>query len=313
MRIARATAAAVFALVLLAPAVLAAVDDLPADLLFSQVSIPSQGAVKAIGSYAEGCLAGGVSLPPDGPHWQAMRPSRNRQWGTPQMISYIAKLSEDAAKDGWPGLLIGDISQPRGGPMPGDHLSHQTGLDADIWFNPMPNRVMSVDERETVSAASLLLPGKLALDPAKWAGAKYAALLKRAASYPEVARIFVSAAIKQNLCQTTTGDRAWLEKLRPWYGHDDHFHVRLLCPAGMASCIDQGPNPPGDGCGDDLAWWFKPMPPAPPQQPPYRLPTPVTLPDLPAACTGVITSGPGGLTPARLKIPTPLPHLRPSG
>ena len=138
-----AAAAAVFAVVALGPAVQAAPDDKPASLLFSLVSTPSPGPARSYGSYADGCLAGAVSLPLDGPHWQTMRPSRNRAWGAPEMIAYIAKLSEDAARDGWPGLLIGDISPPRGGPMPGDHLSHQIGLDADIWFTPMPNHVLS--------------------------------------------------------------------------------------------------------------------------------------------------------------------------
>jgi penicillin-insensitive murein endopeptidase len=192
--------------------------------------------------------------------------------------------------------------------MNGGHVSHQIGLDADIWFVPMPDRVLHPEERETLSAYSLLLPGRLALDPAKWTS-QYVALLKRAASYPEVARIFVSPAIKQSLCETANGDRSWLRKLRPWYGHDDHFHVRLNCPAGMASCVDQAPNPPGDGCGDDLAWWFRPPPPAPPRPP--TPPKQVTLADLPAACTGIVTSGPGGVSPAEPKTLTPASSRRP--
>ena len=229
------------------------------------------------------------------------------------MVSYIEKLSEEAAKIGWPGLMVGDLSQPRGGPMNGGHVSHQSGLDADVWFMPMPNRVLNANERESLSAYSLLLPGRLALDPAKWNANQYAAMLKSAASYPEVARIFVSPAIKQGVCRSTTGDRSWLQKLRPWYGHDDHFHVRLRCPADAAGCVDQGPNPAGDGCGDDLAWWFRPLPPDPPPEPPFRIPRQTTLADLPSACTGILTSGPGGLSPAQLKLPTPLPRLRPLG
>ncbi len=310
MRLFQTAAAAVSVASLLACGVEAATDDRPATELFSAVQVPTGGPPRAIGGYADGCLAGGVQMPLTGPHWQTVRPSRNREWGTPQMVTYITRLSEDAAKDGWPGLLVGDLSQPRGGPMPGDHLSHQMGLDADIWFLPMPNHVLTTEEREMIAAPSYLIPGKLQIDPAKWTS-KYAQLLKRAASLPDVARIFVSPAIKADLCKTTTGDRGWLQKLRPWYGHDDHFHVRLLCPEGMATCVDQGPNPPGDGCGDDLAWWFKPVAPEPPKKPPYSLPEPVTLKNLPAACTGIVTSGPGGLAPAQLKIPTPLPKLRP--
>ncbi len=98
---------------------------------------------KSYGFYSKGCFSGGVAIPVDGPTWQAMRLSRNRRWGHPTMIALIEKLSRDAAaKDGWPGLLIGDISQPRGGPMLTGHASHQIGLDADIWLTPMPSRTL---------------------------------------------------------------------------------------------------------------------------------------------------------------------------
>jgi penicillin-insensitive murein endopeptidase len=227
------------------------------------------------------------------------------------MVALVKRLSQKAKKDaGWPGILIGDMSQPRGGPMISGHESHQIGLDVDIWFVPMPNRLMTPQERETLAAPSMLMTGRLAVDLTRWTS-QYPALLKRAVSYPEVARIFVSPAIKKNLCDTVSGDRSWLRKLRPWFGHDDHFHVRLTCPPGIATCINQTPVEPGDGCGDDLASWFKPEPPPPPPKPPFSLPQVTTLADLPSACTGVFTAAPGGLSPATLKIPTPLPRPRP--
>jgi penicillin-insensitive murein endopeptidase len=287
-----------------------AAEDWPAKKLFSEITVPSPGTSRAIGSYAKGCLAGATSLPIDGPHWQVMRLSRNRNWGTPQLVSYIEKLSADAAKFGWPGLLIGDMAQPRGGPMSSGHASHQIGLDVDVWYTPMPDHVMSAQERETKAAASVLIRGKLAIDPAKWSDAD-ARLLKQAASYPEVVRIFVSPAIKKQVCETAGSDRAWLRKLRPWTGHDDHFHVRLSCPPGVAGCTNQAPPPPGDGCGAELASWFKPPPPPAPHKGPYREPRQTTLADLPKACTGVLTSGPNGLAAADLKVPMPLPHLSP--
>src|SRR5260221_4469675 len=143
-------------------------DPTPAKILFSHVSGPSLGATRSIGFYAKGCLAGAVPLPLDGPHWQVMRLSRNRNWGTPELVSYIERLSNDAAGDGWNGLLVGDMSQPRGGPMPTGHASHQIGLDADIWFVPMPDHKLSPDEREKMSAVSLLMTGRLSVDPRKW-------------------------------------------------------------------------------------------------------------------------------------------------
>jgi penicillin-insensitive murein endopeptidase len=263
--------------------------------LFGQVETPTGGATRSIGGYAKGCLAGAVPLPLDGPHWQVMRLSRNRNWGDPELVSYLEKFSADAARVGWPGLLVGDMSQPRGGPMPTGHASHQIGLDADIWFVPMPDHTLSRDEREKMSAVSLLMTDRLSVDPTKWSD-HYERLLKQAVSYPEVARVFVSPAIKQELCQTAGTDRAWLRKLRPWWGHDDHFHVRLDCPAGMASCEEQPPIGPGDSCGAELAVWFKPPPP-PPTVPPKPKPE-LTLADPPSQCRDVLNASTASATPA---------------
>ncbi len=300
---------AVVALTALSASALAGAFDPPAKTLFGELAQPSAGEPRPIGSYAKGCMAGAEALPIDGPRWRVMRLSRNRNWGMPELISYLEKLSEDAARGGWPGLLIGDMAQPRGGPMVSGHASHQIGLDADVWLTPMPDHVMSAAERETMGAPSMLIRGKLAVDPAKWTPA-HTELLKRAASRPEVARIFVSAAIKKTLCEAAGSDRAWLRKIRPWYDHEDHFHVRLSCPPGLTGCIEQAPPPAGDGCGDELASWFKPPPPPKPSKGPYRGPREITLSDLPAACEGVLTSGPNGLTPDELKL-KPEPRLRP--
>lgn len=272
--------------------------------LFGAITAPTGGPVRSIGSYAKGCLSGAVPLPLDGEHWQVMRLSRNRNWGTPELVHYLERFSNDVAADGWPGLLVGDMSQPRGGPMPTGHASHQIGLDVDIWYVPMPNRTLSRDERETKSAVSLLMTGRLSVDPAKWSGLDER-LLKRAASYPEVARIFVSAAIKKRLCATTDTDRAWLRKLRPWWGHDDHFHVRLACPPGMAGCESQVPVEAGDGCGADLDAWFRPPPP-PPKVPPKIKPKPeLTLADLPAQCREVLAAPSAALSPVEANVSLP--------
>ena len=158
--------------------------------------------------------------------------------------------------DGWNGLLVGDIAQPRGGPMLTGHASHQIGLDADIWFTPMPDHVLTAQERETMSAVSMVKDHKT-LNHAIWTEAQ-AKLIKRAASYPEVARIFVHPPIKAELCQWATGDRSWLAKVRPYYGHDFHFHIRIKCPADQTGCKDQPTARPADGtgCGKELAYWM---------------------------------------------------------
>jgi penicillin-insensitive murein endopeptidase len=224
-----------------------------------------------------------------------MRLSRNRQWGHPALIALIERFAAEAQADGWPGLLVGDISQPRGGPMLTGHNSHQIGLDADIWFTPMPDRRLSPREREDLPATSMLAAGDLAVDPKAWTP-NHVKLLKRAASYPEVERVLVHPAIKKAVCEATAqgADKAWLAKLRPIWGHFYHFHVRIACPRGVAGCASQAPVPGDDGCGKELAEWYKlltapPKPPGPPVPPK----PPLTLEQLPAECRVVLEAGRG--------------------
>src|SRR5438094_7692097 len=106
----------------------------PAKELFGRKTAPAPLQARTIGFYAKGCLAGGVALPINGPTWQVMRLSRNRNWGHPALVEYLERLSEKGAQVGWSGLLVGDMSQARGGPMISGHASHQVGLDADIWL-----------------------------------------------------------------------------------------------------------------------------------------------------------------------------------
>jgi penicillin-insensitive murein endopeptidase len=160
--------------------------------------------------------------------------------------------------NGWPGLLVGDISQPRGGPMITGHASHQVGLDADIWLTPMPDRKLTRAEREELSATNMVRADLLDVDPSAWTPG-HTALIKAASSEPAVARIFVNAAIKKALCREAGSDRGWLRKVRPMFGHNYHFHVRLACPRGDAACDDQDTPPRGDGCGAELSAWFTPQ------------------------------------------------------
>jgi penicillin-insensitive murein endopeptidase len=195
-----------------------------------------------------------------------MRLSRNRNWGHPSLIKYIEHFAEDAKKkDGWPGLLVGDLSMPRGGPMPFGHASHQVGLDVDIWYKPEPDHELTAKEREDIKMETFLSdPGHV--NPQVWKP-EYEKLLRRAVSYPEVARIFVNPAIKKWLCDNVKGDRSFMHKITPIMGHDDHFHVRLVCPADNPSCQGQPIKATDEGCGKGLDKWIealmKQKPPAP--------------------------------------------------
>lgn len=258
--------------------------------LFARKILPASLAVRSIGSYAKGCLAGAQALPVNAKTWQVMRLSRNRNWAHPDMIKLLERLSDKVREvAGWPGLLVGDLSQPRGGPMLTGHASHQVGLDADIWLTPMPGRELSHVEREEMSATMMVRPDRLDIDPKVWTPS-HLLVIRAAAQEPQVERIFVNAAIKKALCREAKGDRTWLSKVRPMYGHDYHFHIRIKCPAADRECKSQPPPSADEGCSArDFAYWFSEpvLHPRLPTTPPKPRP-PITLADLPAACRQIL-------------------------
>jgi penicillin-insensitive murein DD-endopeptidase len=228
----------------------------PANELFGRKTTPLPGPPRSIGSYGDGCLAGAVALPISGPTWQVMRKSRNRYWGNPSLVAFIERLADNAKKVGWNGLLLGDMSQPRGGPMLSGHSSHQIGLDADIWFTPMPDHELSPEQREFDMALNMVAKDRRNVDPEVWTHER-TAVVRAAAEDSVVTRIFVNPAIKKAMCREAGSDRSWLAKVRPWWGHDEHFHIRIACPSDSPECKPQPPPASADGCGHELDSWLK--------------------------------------------------------
>lgn len=274
-----------------------------ANKLFGAMSVPSDQDAMPIGTYARGCGAGLVELPETGPTWQAMRLSRNRNYGHPVTIDYLIDLSETAAAIGYgKGLYIGDISQPRGGPMTSGHASHQIGLDADIWMLPPQSLSLSEAAREEISSIPVRSADQRSVT-ANWTRTHHR-LLKEAASDPRVDRIFVAAAVKIEMCKSAkAADKSWLQKIRPVAGHDTHFHVRLKCPKGARLCTTQTPtvaelSNDGNGCDDTLMWWVTDYldPPKPTKKPKLegeetprkKGPREFTMADLPKQCGAVL-------------------------
>ncbi|MTV18432.1 penicillin-insensitive murein endopeptidase [Bradyrhizobium elkanii] len=260
--------------------------------LFARKVLPAALPTRSIGGYTKGCLAGAAQMPLNGDTWQVMRLSRNRYWGHPNMIALLKRLAANAHKDaGWPGILVGDIGQPRGGPALSGHASHQIGLDADIWLTPMPDRKLSREDREEMSAVMMVRDDRLDIDPRVFTPG-HVLVIRDAAREPAVQRIFVNPAIKKALCREAKGDRGWLSKIRPWWGHDYHFHIRMRCPPGSPACEGQKPQAEGEGCKpSDLAFWFKDsvLHPKPPPKPPKPRP-PMTLAQMPADCRTVLNA-----------------------
>jgi penicillin-insensitive murein DD-endopeptidase len=265
---------------------------LAAKELFGRKLLPAAMKPQVYGFYSKGCLAGAEALPITGDTWQVMRLSRNRNWAHPDMVALLKRLSIKAHKDaGWPGILVGDMGQPRGGPTFTGHASHQIGLDADIWLTPMPDHMLSREEREETSAVMMVRDDRLDIDP-KVFTAGHLAVIRDAAQEPAVQRIFVNPAIKKALCREAKGDRSWLSKVRPWWGHDYHFHIRIKCPPGNSECKGQPDQAEGEGCKPaDLAYWFKDsvLHPKPPKEPPKPAHG-ITLAQLPSACRQVLAA-----------------------
>lgn len=273
------------ALALSALALPAAADPLAKDV-FGSFSRSNGGPSGAFGGYSKGCATGNIQLPETGPTWQAMRLSRNRNWGHPQLVDFLVGLSQQATRYGWAGLYIGDMSQPMGGPMTSGHASHQIGLDADIWMLPPSSLRLTPSQRENLSSQSVV--AKNGIRPSPLWSASHHAIIRAAASDPRVARIFVDPVAKVAMCQSERGNRAYLRKIRPINAHDYHFHVRLACP--NQGCEDQAPPPPGDGC-EEAAQWIRNRidpPPAAPADPSYRHPRSYRLSELPRTCQALV-------------------------
>ena len=269
-----------------------ALSNVQAKKLFGAKGFASSQAPAPLGSYAKGCLAGGEQLEETGPTWQAMRLSRNRNWAHPEMVDMVRKLSRFAAtQPGWEGLYVGDMSQSRGGPMLTGHRSHQIGLDADIWMLPPQSLSLTRKQRENISSISLRRANGAYVN-SSWTR-QHHEIIKAAAKDPRTARIFVFPGAKVKMCADERGDRSYLRKIRPWYGHHYHFHIRIACPKGARGCVDQKPPPPGDGCADAREWQANILnpPPPKPRDPKAKPPKPrreLVLADLPAQCKAVL-------------------------
>src|SRR5258708_13552871 len=146
---------------------------------WSLVPAPSAGPARVSGGVAHGCLAGAVRLPDDGPGYQVVRVSRRRDSGHPDLVAFVARLTRQAQAAGLAPFYVGDMAQPRGGPLPFGHASHQTGLDVDIWFNLDPNPPLPPAAPENVALPPLLPPPLRAIDRRRF-GPRQVTLLRPA-------------------------------------------------------------------------------------------------------------------------------------
>jgi penicillin-insensitive murein endopeptidase len=251
------------------------------EIAWNTIPDPAPGSPRAEGFYSNGCIDGAQELAPEGPGYQAVWLNRRRNFGHPELISYITDLGARVEEAGIGSMLVADMAQPRGGPMPSGHVSHQSGLDADIWFRlDMPPTPRA--ERDNALARIMVDRTDWSLKEEAWTDA-HVEMVRMAASDPRAARILIHPTLKRNICERDWEDRTFLRTLRPWFGHDAHFHVRLHCPADSPNCRPQNAPPPGDGCGEELLSWF----PEPGEPPPRPQPGNRVIPTPSASCVAI--------------------------
>ncbi len=252
------------------------------DLRWSQLSSPSKGKPAAIGLPGAGCLQGAAKFPQRGANWILVHPERHRNFGHPVLLKFLRRMAERARVEKLGKLHVGDLGQPCGGPTPSGHRSHQNGLDVDIWYLPPSPPLRAGFVPPAPCVANLRTKKTTAL----W-NKNAAALVRAAASDPAVDRIFVNPAVKRALCKGPRGP--WLGRVRPWYGHEDHLHVRLRCPEDSPACTAAQPVPAGEGCDASLDWWFSEAARATAQA---RHKPGEGAPPMPAACEALLAGGP---------------------
>jgi penicillin-insensitive murein endopeptidase len=254
-----------------------------AETRWSRVDSVASGRAETIGGPSNGCLRGAQALAPSGDGFVSIRRHRNRYYGHPETIAFVQEVAETVRdQTGGRLIMVGDLAQPRGGRMASSHVSHQNGLDVDVWLSvaESPRQAWN-DTPEARDPPSMVAAN--GLEPSHRWGPTQRLLIKTAATHPAVDRILVNPVIKRALCRSE-GSAAWLRKLRPWWGHDAHMHVRLKCPSGSPDCQQQAPVPAGSGCGSQLAWWFSDEA----RSPKRASSSPRQRPQPPAACEVVL-------------------------
>ena len=199
------------------------------------------------GPYSRGCFTNGDSLPESGPGFFSIQRQRDTFHGHPDTVNFVKSLGQKAEQEKLGVVRVGNIAQKNGGPLYEHSVSHQSGLDVDIGyvFSKKKSGEVLVDVLKKDRSINTKLFTK-----------ESERLIQLTAQDKKVQRILVNPIIKKKMCETYP-DQKWLRKLRPWWKHTDHMHVRLHCPKDSPECVKQSPVPAGTGCsGDQFEWWF---------------------------------------------------------
>jgi murein endopeptidase len=168
---------------------------------------------RAIGTHTHGRLGSGVQVPDEGRDFftwdpiNRMSPNREwRRWGTDRLVRTLLRVvgAHRRAHPDAPRVGIGDLSRPHGGDFGTQygglgHVSHQNGLDADVYYPRRDGRKLRAGSPRLVDRA---LSQDL-VDRFVAAGARY---------------VFTGPSLSLH------GPPRIVQKL---VHHDDHMHVRL--------------------------------------------------------------------------------------
>jgi hypothetical protein len=167
----------------------------------------------SVGLPYDGSLTSGTQLPLEGPNWVTWNPvtdsvpnAPNRLYGNEHTIRTIVSVTAAyrAANPGAPRVVIGDISLKGGGPMLDEHVSHQNGLDVDVYFPRLDGTLRAATAHDEIDY-------RLAQD-----------LVDR----------FAAAGAQMIFVGYSTGLHGPPSVVIPYTGHEYHMHVRFPPPGG---------------------------------------------------------------------------------
>jgi len=204
---------------------------------------------RSVGSPTSGHLVGAARLA-DAPYLRIVPTyvPGDVRWGLGALVGMIDRAAR-RVRHQYPDavLSVGHLSRQSGGNLD-RHASHESGRDADVAFFTKNGQGQLVFADHFVpfraDGTAPTWPGAVFDDAKNWA--LVAALLDDPATH--VSHIFVAAPLRARLlayadrlgAPAALRVRAAMTMVQPHGSlpHDDHFHVRISCPAGMTGCIE---------------------------------------------------------------------------
>lgn len=210
-------------------------------------------AAMSIGAPNDGHLVGGVALP-ERP-WLRVVPfyaDADVRWGLPALVGLVERAGRRVARRFRGAVLgVGDLSLEHGGDID-RHASHESGRDVDLAFFLVHDDGVPVAAERFVPVAPDGSAPRLA--HARFDDARNWALVQALIDDPvaRVTHVFVAPHVRRRLLlwaarrgespSVLARAAEVMHQPRSALEHDDHFHVRIGCPAGQSRTCQEGPT-----------------------------------------------------------------------